>query len=297
MESYRSKLVTEGQNLDGLSSNFGVVLGTQWGDEGKGKLVDILAKNYDVCARFNGGSNAGHSVHADGVKYAFHLLPCGLLYDTCMNVIGNGVVVHLQSLFNELKQLDDNGKEWSGRLLVSDRAHVTTNLHRLCDGYLETLKGDKKIGTTKQGIGPSYAMKMLRGSLRVGDMKNWEEFTAKFETFVEQMGAMFTLDGYDKEAELAELKECQEKLLKHGMIVDTMHYMHEALVSGKKILAEGANATMLDIDHGTYPMVTSSNTVSGGICTGLGLPPQVIETIVGVVKAYTTRVGEGPFPT
>lgn len=296
-KSFKSFLTKEGQDLTGMNSTFGVVLGTQWGDEGKGKLVDILAAEYDVCARFNGGSNAGHTVKANGHKYAFHLLPCGLLYPSCVNVIGNGVVVHLQSLFKELKQLDDTNVEWKDRLLVSNRAHLTLNFHREVDGLIEAKKGSKKIGTTKQGIGPSYATKALRINLRVGDLVNWDTFLEKYNTFVEQATDLFDYKDYDKEKELEEIKPLRDLLMEKNMIVDTVSYLHKALTGGKKILAEGANATMLDLDHGTYPMVTSSSTVSGGIMTGLGLPPQVVETIVGVVKAYTTRVGEGPFPT
>ena len=295
--SFRSKISKEGQNLDGLSSQFTTVLGTQWGDEGKGKLVDILAGKYDICARFNGGSNAGHTVKAGGHKYAFHLLPCGVLYPSCTNVIGNGVVVHLQSLFKELKQLDDTGIDYSGKLLISNRAHITTNLHREADGFMEQLKGDSKIGTTKQGIGPSYATKALRNGLRIGDLQNWEEFVVKFNEFVDSSIRIFGLEGYDREKELEEIKECRDKVIAGNMITDTISYLHNALKDGKKILAEGANATMLDLDFGTYPMVTSSSTTVGGIMTGLGVPPQAIETVIGVVKAYTTRVGSGPFPT
>lgn len=235
-----------------------------------------MAKDYDICARFNGGSNAGHSIRVGENKYAFHLLPCGLLYPSVINIIGNGVVVHLQSLFNELKQLDDTNIDWSGKLLVSNRAHLTTNLHREADGFLESLKGDKKIGTTKQGVGPSYATKALRNGLRVGDLVDWDSFVEKFEEFVSSSIKIFGLEGYDKDAELKEIKEIRDKMIEKNMIVDTVSYIHKAVLAGKRILAEGANATMLDVDHGTYPMVTSSSTVIGGVCTGLGLPPQLI---------------------
>ena len=169
--------------------------------------------------------------------------------------------------------MDDQGIDYSGRLLISDRAHITTDFHRSADGYIEAKKKEKKIGTTKQGIGPSYATKMLRSGLRIGDLKDWDAFVDKFSTFVEMMLELFHIEDYDKEAELATLKELRDKIIAGNMIVDGVHYLHEAMVSGKKILAEGANATMLDIDHGTYPMVTSSSCVSGGICTGLGVPP------------------------
>jgi adenylosuccinate synthase len=212
--------------MNGLNSGFGVVLGTQWGDEGKGKLVDILAANYDICARFNGGSNAGHSVKANGHKYAFHLLPCGVLYETCVNVIGNGVVVHLQSLFNELKQLDDTNVNYDGRLLISSRAHIVTNLHREADGFMEQKKGEDKIGTTKQGIGPTYATKALRNGLRIGDLVDWDQFVEKFNNFVATSIELFGVTDYDKEAELAELKIARDIVMEKKMIIDSVSYLH-----------------------------------------------------------------------
>ncbi|CDW89135.1 adenylosuccinate synthetase [Stylonychia lemnae] len=282
----------------GLNSRFAVVLGTQWGDEGKGKLVDILAKDYDICARFNGGANAGHTVVADGQKYAFHLLPCGILYQKCINVLGNGVVMHVPTLFEELAQLDKNGIDYKGRLLISDRAHLVSDIQIHADGLLEQQKGKSAIGTTKRGIGPTYASKALRIGLRVGDLLDWQRFEEKYNTFVNELSYLYRIDNFDKKKELDELRQLNERITKGNMIVDSIQYLSRALNDSKKrIIAEGANATMLDIDFGTYPYITSSSTTVGGVCTGLGVPPSAIETTIGIMKAYTTRVGGGPFPS
>lgn len=273
-----------------------MILGSQWGDEGKGKLVDMLASDYSICARFNGGANAGHTVKAGGIKFAFHLLPCGILYDSCVNVLGNGVVVNLGSMFNELAQLDEANIPYNGRLLISDRAHITSKFHIEADSKSE--KGNRFLGTTKQGIGPTYSAKMLRIGLRVGDLVNgsWEDFERKYKQFATDFGKLHGVE-VDIGQELESFKQIRERLIKEKMVVDTVRYIHEAIDSEKRILAEGANATMLDIDFGTYPFVTSSNTTIGAVCTGLGVAPRQIESTVGVLKAYTTRVGEGPFPT
>jgi len=281
----------------GLNSRFCVILGSQWGDEGKGKLVDILAKDYDVCARFNGGANAGHTVVADGHKYAFHLLPCGILYQKCVNVLGNGVVVHIPTMFEELEQLDKNGIDYKGRLLISDRAHLVSDILIQADGMLEQQKGKAAIGTTKRGIGPTYASKALRIGLRVGDLADWTRFREKYDTFVKEVSYLYRIDNFDSRKELDQLRTLSERMSKDRMIIDSIEYMSKALTGGKRIIAEGANATMLDMDFGTYPYITSSSTTVGGVCTGLGVPPQVVETNIGIMKAYTTRVGGGPFPT
>lgn len=288
----------KGPCLTGLNSRFAVVLGTQWGDEGKGKLVDILAKDYDVCARFNGGANAGHTVVADGHKYAFHLLPCGILYPKCINVLGNGVVVHIPTLFEELEQLDKNGIDYKGRLLISDRAHIVSDIQIEADGLLELQKGKSAIGTTKRGIGPTYASKALRIGLRVSDLQDWTKFQEKYQTFVKELSYLYRIDNFDTKKELDQLRQLAERINKEKMIVDSIDYMSKVLKdSSKRIIAEGANATMLDMDFGTYPYITSSTTTAGGVCTGLGVPPSAIETTIGIMKAYTTRVGGGPFPT
>ncbi|CAI2367501.1 unnamed protein product [Moneuplotes crassus] len=297
LENYRARTTKEGADVDGFGSNFAAVCGLQWGDEGKGKLVDILAENYDICARFNGGNNAGHTVKVGGVKYAFHLLPSGILYDSCVNILGNGVVVDVCGLFEEIKQIETNNIDYSGRLFLSSRAHLVTKMHRLADQQSDAKKGDKKIGTTGKGIGPAYATRALRIGLRLGDFLDWDLFAKKYDTFIERASEFFGIEDYDKEEELELLKKHRDTLVENKMIINTESYLHKALGDGKKIMAEGANALMLDIDFGTYPFVTSSNPSIGSICTGLGVPPQAIETTVGVVKAFTTRVGEGYFPT
>lgn len=296
-KTFRQRSTKEGCCVDGSSSNFCTVLGLQWGDEGKGKLVDILAKSYDVCARFNGGSNAGHSVKVGDLKFAFHLLPCGILYDTCINIVGNGVVVDVVGLFTELKQLENANIDYKGRLFLSSRAHLVTNLHKIADQRADSAKGKDKLGTTGKGIGTTYATRALRIGLRLGDLLNWEKFVEKFDSFATRAAEFFGIEDYDKDAELEQIKPFRDILVENNMIINTESYLHKAIGEGKKILAEGANAIMLDIDFGTYPYVTSSNPSIGSICTGLGVPPQCIETSVGIVKAYTTRVGEGYFPT
>ena len=224
-------------------------------------------------------------------------MPCGILYKSCMNVVGNGVVLDLDCLFTELKQLDNSGVDYAGRLLLSDRAHLVTKLHKLADQQADAKKGSGKIGTTGKGIGTTYATKMLRIGLRAGDLLDWDKFVEKYNTFVDRASEFFGITEYDREAELEEFKAHRDTLIERNMIINTTTYVSKAIGEGKKIMAEGANALMLDIDFGTYPFVTSSNPSIGSICTGLGVPPQVIETCVGIVKAYTTRVGEGYFPT
>ena len=281
-------------NRNGLLSKCCAVIGAQWGDEGKGKLVDILANEYDICARYNGGANAGHTVKVQDKKYIFHLLPCGMLYPKCVNVLGNGVVIHLPTMFEEIKQLEDSKISWDGRLLLSNRAHLITQMHTTTDAVLEK---SGNIGTTKRGIGPAYTMKMLRKGLRIGDLADWAVFEKKYLKLYGEMKEFFKFEDYDTAKELEELKKLQEIIVSKNMIIDCVDYLHNAIKSKKRLLVEGANATMLDIDHGTYPFVTSSSTNVGGACTGLGIPPDAITSKIGVVKAYTTRVGGGPFPT
>ena len=261
----------------------------------QGKLADVLAKNYDVVCRFNGGANAGHTVVVGDQKFAFHLLPCGLIYPHTQNLLGNGTVVHVPSLFEELAPLDDANIEWRGRLKISDRAHMLFDYHQIIDGINEgNLPDDEKIGTTKKGIGPAYASKANRVGIRFGELKNFDQFSKTFRKAVEYHQRLHDFD-YDVEGEIQRYREYREKL--DGMIVDGVHFVNDAYNNGKNIITEGANAAMLDLDYGTYPFVTSSATTVGGICTGLGLSPQKIESVIGVVKAYTTRVGWGPFPT
>mmetsp|Transcript_2622 Transcript_2622/g.3505 ORF Transcript_2622/g.3505 Transcript_2622/m.3505 type:complete len:429 (+) Transcript_2622:112-1398(+) len=272
------------------------VIGAVWGDEGKGKLVDALGEKFDVCARYNGGSNAGHTVVVGGKKYAFHLIPCGIMNEKGICILGNGVVVHLPTLIKEINLLDENGIKHEGRLLISDRAHLVFDFLMEVDGLREKRLGDEKIGTTKKGIGPTYASKMNRTGVRVGDLLNWSWFESHFRTLVQSMKSQFGVE-VDVEAELAKYKGFAERF--SPSIVDGIHLVNQAITEGKRVLFEGANAVLLDIDYGTYPFVTSSSPGANGIASGLGIRPALMAQadVIGIVKAYTTRVGEGPFPT
>ena len=272
-----------------------IVLGAQWGDEGKGKLVDMLSQDYDVCARVAGGSNAGHTIVVDGKKYKFHLLPSGVLNPKATCVIGNGVVVHLPSFLNELDSLTESGVDYAGRVFISDRAHLVFDFHQEVDGRQEAKLGRHKIGTTKKGIGPAYASKISRNGLRVGDLQDWEFFERRFRALAEQHMRHFSDLEIDVDAQLEFYKSIAQRV--GAMTIDTIDYTNRQFADGKRILVEGANATMLDIDFGTYPYVTSSNPSVGSVLTGLGVSPRKLRGIYGTVKAYCTRVGEGPFPT
>lgn len=279
-----------------------VVLGAQWGDEGKGKLVDILCEDIDVCARCQGGNNAGHTIVVGKTKYDFHMLPSGLVNPKCQNLLGSGVVIHVPSFFEELKNLEDKGLDCRGRLFVSSRAHLVFDFHQRTDKLKEAelSQNKKSIGTTGKGIGPTYSTKASRSGIRVHHLVNnepgaWEEFEKKYTRLVETRFKRYGEFDYDTKAELAKYKQYATELA--PFVVDSIEFMHDAIAANKKILVEGANALMLDIDFGTYPYVTSSSTGIGGVLTGLGLPPKAIKNVYGVVKAYTTRVGEGPFPT
>lgn len=272
-----------------------VVLGAQWGDEGKGKLVDILSQEYDVCARVAGGSNAGHTIVVDGIKYKFHLLPSGVLNKQATCVIGNGVVVHIPSFLKELDGLEASGIDYKGRVFLSDRAHLVFDFHQEVDGALEMRLGRNKIGTTKKGIGPAYASKISRNGVRVGDLGDWDYFEQRFRALAEHHMRSYEGLEINVEEELAFYKSVAERV--SSMTVDTIDYTNQQYKEGKRILVEGANATMLDIDFGTYPFVTSSNPSIGSVLTGLGVSPRKLRGIYGTVKSYCTRVGEGPFPT
>lgn len=272
-----------------------VILGAQWGDEGKGKLVDRMSGNYDVCARVAGGSNAGHTIVVNGKKYKFHLIPSGILHSTTKCVIGNGVVLHIPTLMEELRELKKNGCNYHGRLFISDRAHLVFNFHQQADGLIEEILASKKIGTTKKGIGPSYCSKMMRNGLRVCDLKDMHCFEERLRALVQQMKISYPTLQVDIEAELAYYKSVRNEIL--SMTIDSIEFVHNITSSGKNVLVEGANAVMIDIDFGTYPYVTSSNPTIGSVCTGLGVPPSKINDVIGVAKAYCTRVGEGPFPS
>lgn len=271
-----------------------LIVGIQWGDEGKGKMVDMLAQNYDMVCRSQGGHNAGHTIWVDGVRYALHLIPSGVLNPKAINIIGNGVVLSPESIIKEMEQFGD----LTGRLFISDKAHLNLPYHALIDQAKERLKGDKAIGTTGKGIGPAYAEKISRTGFRVGELLNPAKLTASIIEFFEQNRAIFNVLEIDtpEEKELLELLESYKAKLA-PLIANTTNMVWDAIDADKKILLEGAQGTLLDIDHGTYPYVTSSSTVSAGACTGLGISPKDIGVVTGIVKAYTTRVGNGPFPS
>ncbi len=271
-----------------------LIVGIQWGDEGKGKIVDLLAQQYDAVARYQGGHNAGHTIWVDGVKYALHLIPSGVLNPAAINIIGNGVVVSPEALIKEMKQFDD----LLGRLFVSDSAHMILNLHIQIDQAKERARGDKAIGTTGRGIGPAYSEKISRSGFRLGELRDIEALADRVLEYFDNNNAVCNAIGLDKPTRqelLVEFKEYAEKLLPY--ITNTTQLVWKLLDEDKKVLLEGAQGTLLDIDHGTYPYVTSSSTISAGACTGLGINPKDIGGITGIVKAYTTRVGNGPFTT
>ncbi|HJT23104.1 MAG TPA: adenylosuccinate synthase [bacterium] len=276
-----------------------VIIGAQWGDEGKAKMVDVLTEQVDIVARYQGGSNAGHTVVADGKKFVFHQIPSGILHEGKKCVIGNGVVLDPVGLLEEMDSLIRAGVKMKDRLILSDRAHLLMPYHRLLDGAAETQKGSGKIGTTNRGIGPAYMDKMARVGLKVVDLLEPAYFRRKVREVVKEknfwlkkyygrpgVDADKTADGYLKIAPRIK-----------PLVADTTAYLEARLKAGENILAEGAQGTLLDVDFGTYPYVTSSSASVGGVCTGLGIGPQWLDEIYGVAKAYTTRVGEGPFPS
>ena len=275
-----------------------VLLGLQWGDEGKGKIVDVLTPQYDIIARFQGGPNAGHTLEFEGNKHVLHTIPSGIFRKEAINLIGNGVVIDPVVFKKEIDKLAPYNLDLKNVLLISKKAHLIIPTHRLLDAASETAKGKNKIGSTLKGIGPTYMDKTGRNGLRVGDIFS-PNFKEKYQTLVDKHTSMlghyegFEYDLCDSEPEFFEGVE----LLRSLTCVDSEQYINEAIKAGKKILAEGAQGTMLDIDFGTYPFVTSSNTVTAGTCTGLGIAPTKIGNVIGIFKAYCTRVGSGPFPT
>jgi len=271
-----------------------IIVGIQWGDEGKGKIVDKLAQEYDMVCRSQGGHNAGHTIWVDGVRYALHLVPSGILNPKAVNIIGNGVVLNPESIIKEMEQFSN----LEGRIFISDKAHLNLPYHALIDQAREKLKGDDAIGTTGKGIGPAYADKINRVGHRAEELLNPTTLCENILNYFKQNKVIFDaleVEVPNEEELLKELKFYNEKLA--SFITNTTNLVWEALDNDKKILLEGAQGTLLDIDHGTYPYVTSSSTVSAGACTGLGLSPKDIGVVTGIVKAYTTRVGNGPFPT
>ena len=274
-----------------------IVLGAQWGDEGKGKATDQLGTRSEYVVKFNGGNNSGHTVIVGGRKFALHLLPSGILTEGCTPVIGNGVVVDPGVLFQEIDELASRGVDTS-RLKISANAHVITPYGKLLDSLHERALGSHRIGTTGCGIGPTYAEKASRTGIRVQDLLDESSLRAKVARALEQKNELFAVygaDAMDADAVTAELLSHSERI--RPMVVDTSRLVNDALDEGKAVVFEGGQSTMLDIDHGTYPYVTSSNATAGGACTGTGVGPARIDRVVGVVKAYITRVGEGPFPT
>jgi adenylosuccinate synthase len=275
-----------------------VILGLQWGDEGKGKIVDYLADQYDLVCRFQGGPNAGHTIKIDGKKYVLHTIPSGIFRPNIMNVIGNGVVLDPITMVKELESLEASNIDYQHRLLVSRKAHLIVPTHRYLDAASEASKGIDKIGSTLKGIGPAYMDKTGRNGLRIGDLMS-SDFETKYKTIKEKHLGLIKLYPeirFDLEGEEKRFFESIE-IIKKLRFVNSEYYVNQALIDGKRILAEGAQGSMLDIDFGTYPFVTSSNTISAGVCSGLGIAPNKIREVIGIAKAYCTRVGSGPFPT
>ncbi|WP_194785447.1 adenylosuccinate synthase [Actinomyces haliotis] len=275
-----------------------VVVGTQWGDEGKGKATDQLGQDVDYVVKFNGGNNAGHTVVIDGEKFAFHLLPAGVLTPGVTPIIGNGVVVDLEVLFAEIAEIEERGKS-ADSLKISANAHVIPSYNRLMDRATEKFLGDRQLGTTGRGIGPTYADKMNRIGIRIQDLFDESILRQKVRGALDQKNDLFEkvlgVEPIDPETVADELLSYADRV--RPLVIDDSFVLNDALDAGKTVLFEAGQATMLDIDHGTYPFVTSSNPTAGGACTGTGVGPTRIDSVVGVVKAYTTRVGEGPFPT
>ena len=276
-----------------------VVVGAQWGDEGKGKVIDILAKNFSYIARYQGGNNAGHTVVIGDDKFILHLIPSGILHKKKICVIGNGVVIDPKALIEEIDKLESKGIDVKDRLFISENAHLILPYHRTMDELKEISKGKFKIGTTKRGIGPCYADKVSRSGIRLMDLLNEGAFKRKLKINIEEknkiLKMLYDFKGFSFDEIYDDYMAYTEKI-KH-FICDTTTLLNKAIEKRKSILFEGAQGTMLDLDYGTYPFVTSSNATAGGACTGTGVGPTKIGKVVGVVKAYTTRVGEGPFPT
>lgn len=276
-----------------------LVLGAQWGDEGKGKVVDLFTEKADVVVRFSGGHNAGHTVVIKGEKYILHLIPSGIMHEEKINIIGNGVVIDPEALIEEMNDLKARGTSFEGRFFISKRAHLIMPYHKIFDKHSEAKKGSKKIGTTGRGIGPSYADKMARVGLRICDLYDEEVLKEKVYQNVEEVNLIAErIHGIEP----LDPQEVFENYKKYGEIIkpyvaETSYMINKLYSEGKNIMLEGAQGTLLDVDHGTYPYVTSSNPTAGGAFTGTGLAPQSLNNVVGVLKAYTTRVGSGPFPT
>jgi len=271
------------------------VLGAQWGDEGKGKIVDLLTPNFSIVARYQGGHNAGHTVYANGRKFVLRLLPSGILHEGITCVIGNGVVVDPQALFGEIAEVEAAGVSIGDRLIVSDKAHLILPYHRELDLLSEARRGERKIGTTSRGIGPAYEDKIARRGVRIGDLANTDALASAVQHNVAAPNRIIPESTMDAGQVLEELAAAWKRMA--PWVRDVSLFLAQARHERRSIMFEGAQGTLLDIDHGTYPYVTSSNATVGGVCTGLGVPPRAIDGVIGVAKAYTTRVGEGALPT
>ncbi|HPK87318.1 MAG TPA: adenylosuccinate synthase [Atribacterota bacterium] len=278
-----------------------VIVGTQWGDEGKGKVTDLFAENYDIIARYQGGSNAGHTVVIGDDSYIFHLLPSGILHEAKICLIGNGVVLDPEILFVEIENLRKHGIDISKRLFIDYKAHLIMPYHKIIDETLEEDENSRKIGTTKSGNGPAYADKICRSGIRVCDLIHAESLSVKLDILLKQK-SNYLMSNYCINLDKKHIDDIKERYLHYGKLlknfaVDGSLFLNEQIKKRKNIIFEGAQGTMLDIDHGTYPYVTSSNPIAGSVCIGCGISPIYIDKVVGIVKAYATRVGEGPFPT
>ncbi|HEY9166054.1 MAG TPA: adenylosuccinate synthase [Candidatus Kryptonia bacterium] len=274
-----------------------VIVGAQWGDEGKGKIVDLLSENVDIVARYQGGANAGHTVVVDGKTYVLHLIPSGILHRKVVCVIGNGVVLDPQAFLDEVSLLKSHGIDVTGRLFISHNAHLIMPYHKLIDSLKE--QGASKIGTTGRGIGPAYIDKFARTGIKLVDLLHRDTLVKKIRANIDDKNQILSMIYHSSELNVEEIVDMylHYDTLLDQYIKDTALYLNQELKSGKRVLAEGAQGAMLDVDFGTYPYVTSSNPTSGGACTGLGIPPTAVDSVIGVAKAYTTRVGNGPFPT
>ena len=276
-----------------------LLLGLQWGDEGKGKIVDVLTAKYDIIARFQGGPNAGHTLEFDGIKHVLRTIPSGIFHEKSINIIGNGVVIDPVVFQKELEGLEKFNIDIKSRLFISRKAHLILPTHRLLDAASEASKGKAKIGSTLKGIGPTYMDKTGRNGIRVGDIE-LADFKERYRALADKHQSMIDFYDVDLQYDLEELEDeffTAIKALKELTFIDSEEYLNSAMKEGKSILAEGAQGSLLDIDFGTYPFVTSSNTTAAGACTGLGIAPNKVKDVFGIFKAYTTRVGSGPFPT
>ena len=276
-----------------------LLLGLQWGDEGKGKIVDVLTSKYDIIARFQGGPNAGHTLEFDGIKHVLRTIPSGIFHKNSINIIGNGVVIDPVVFQKELEGLEKFNMDVKSKLFISRKAHLILPTHRLLDAASEAAKGKAKIGSTLKGIGPTYMDKTGRNGIRVGDIE-LADFGSTYRALADKHEAMIAFYNVDLEYDLKEMEDeffASIEVLKALKFIDSEEYLNQALKSGKSILCEGAQGSLLDIDFGTYPFVTSSNTTAAGACTGLGIAPNKVKDVFGIFKAYTTRVGSGPFPT